>query len=181
VNPQRRSLFPQLTALQGARRASAKVNIESEPVLENHPPPLNRQIGGLRDDPFKMFPIESTGSVASAFDWFANFYAPFALRTPGNDTVARKKLSVTYFQTVLQDAMLFEQVISYSIALQLIQKDEHASMSTAIVHHSTNAIVRLRQKLLSIEGSSDAVILTVILLAFVTVRMRPFYVGSGRC
>jgi hypothetical protein len=69
--------------------------------------------------------------------------------------------------------MFFEQAIAFSLALQDLQrKDER--MSGAITYHSNRTINHLRSRLLTTEGTSDTVILTVVLQASVSVCVSLF-------
>jgi hypothetical protein len=56
------------------------------------------QIGG-----FSSIPVENTGQVSHAYKFFTNVYVPTNSASPGFKT---------YCQVVLQDAMLFEQMMA---------------------------------------------------------------------
>lgn len=56
------------------------------------------QIGG-----FSSLPVENKGQVSQAYEFFKNVYVPTNSASPGFKT---------YYQVVLQDAMLFEQMMA---------------------------------------------------------------------
>jgi len=143
------------------------------------------QIGGLRTDPFKMYPIENDGQVAAAFDycritWRGDCsciaatnlltdiveYAPRAVKT----AAPYDEFFHFYVQTILHDAMLFEAMVTFCMALQVLHRGKKVDkrLSSAAVQHSVETMRKLRERLLGPEGTSDVVINTIVLIAFAT-------------
>jgi hypothetical protein len=145
------------------------------------------QIGGLRQDPFSMLPIESTGMVPYAFDYckfyhaeteahdnslcclplVATEYAPVAARTGG----FHADLLPLWIGELMQDAMAFEAYLALALSVKRLGVDTDSGVSKAILKHSTNGMSALRRRLLSGTAAiSDMVILTIMALAAVQVH-----------
>ena len=127
------------------------------PVIQNE---------GPKTGPFNPLPIESKGQVPNAFEFFRNVYAPIYAQSPGFRTCC---------QVMLQDAMLFEQMMGYVLVMQHMNKSPECRMSTPSLYHSNRSVMRLRQRLQSVdtdERTSDAVVMTILFLI-------AFYVTCG--
>jgi len=121
---------------------------------------------GPKAGPFNPLPIESKGQVPNAFEFFKDVYAPIYAKSSGFRTCC---------QAVLQDAMLFEQMMAYVLVMQHMDKSPELRMSTPSLYHSNRSVMRLRQRLQSVdtdEQTSDAVVMTILLLI-------AFYVTCG--
>jgi hypothetical protein len=67
----------------------------------------------------------------------------------------------------VQDEMLFEQMMAYSLLMQNMDKAPKQRMTASILYHSNRSLMRLRQRLQSSSSDaylSDAVIMTIVLL-----------------
>lgn len=69
--------------------------------------------------------------------------------------------------------MLFEAIVTFSIALKLLHQGKSADrrLSATVMHHSGETMRRLRRKLPEPGGTSDVVIVTIVLIAFATVSI----------
>jgi len=65
--------------------------------------------------------------------------------------------------------MFFEQVIAFSLVMQMVNQDCKDRSSKAVVYHTNNVMARLRMRIAENQGIDDAAILTMISLAAVSV------------
>ena len=94
-------------------------------------------------------------------------YAPRAVKTEAPS----EQFFPFYCQTILHDAMFFEAIITFSIALKVLHQGKNADrrLSAAVMQHSSETMSKLRRKLPEPAGTSDVVIVTIVLIAFATV------------
>lgn len=120
--------------------------------------------GGPRPLPFSSIPIESTRSATAAYEFWKHVWIP----------VKQKSLSPSAFiifrariQVALQDEMLFDQMMAYSLLMQNMDKSPKQRMTASILHHSNRSLAQLRERLQSPNPGdrlSGAVIQTIVLL-----------------
>ena len=98
-------------------------------------------------------------------------YSPLAVKT----AAPSEQFFAFYCQTILHDAMFFEAMITFCMALKvsLLGKNADKRLSTAVLQHSGETMKKLRRKLPGPEGTSDVVINTIVLIAFATVSSMP--------
>jgi hypothetical protein len=167
-----------------------KLQLCKDGMNRDCPPSLICQIGGLRIDPFKMYPIERKGCVSSAIDYckiirlsissilltllcsVVQVYAPLAIRAPEDTATAREEtIFPAYFRTLLHDAMLFEQIVVFSEVLQLVHKGFEVQLSEELLYRLHNVHMELGKRLQTAgDSTSDGVILTIMALVALNVR-----------
>ena len=120
--------------------------------------------GGPRPLPFSSIPIENTGNITIAYEFFKHVWIPVKQKSQSPSASAAFRARC---QVVLQDGMLFEQMMAYSLLMQNMDKSPKQRMTTSILYHSNRSLARLRQRLQSSSPDahlSDAVIMTIVLL-----------------
>lgn len=124
--------------------------------------------GSPATDFFSRLPIKNHGQVQTAYEFFVHAYAPlitksFASQPNGESLSSGFK---TYMQVLLQDEMVFEQMMACSLTIQSADEDFRIHMVPQILYHSNRSVRHLRERLQSdSEGSSPAVLMTIITLA----------------
>lgn len=114
-------------------------------------------------DSFGPLPIESKGVAPNAFEFFAHVYAPLFINSSSQPVIAGFQTCV---QVLLQDAMLFEQMMAYCLAMQSMDQDVFTRMTAPILRYSNRSVMRLRERLESDQdNNNEVVIMTIITLA----------------
>jgi hypothetical protein len=108
--------------------------------------------------------MQSTRHNPAAFDFFKYEYLPVALKSqrPGMSAGFR-----TCCQVILQDEMVFEQMMAYSMVVRSMNLPPKERLTASTLHYSNKSVARLRQRLQNSDpedGLSDAVIMTIVLL-----------------
>jgi hypothetical protein len=120
--------------------------------------------GDPRPLPFSSIPIENTGSITIAYEFFKHVWIPVKQKSQSSSASNAFRARC---QVVLQDGMLFEQMMAYSLLMQNMDKAPKQRMTASILYHSNRSLARLRQRLQSSSLDahlSDAVIMTIVLL-----------------
>lgn len=99
----------------------------------------------------------------------AQVYAPFEVQSYTLQAPEMfHQVCSSYFQLLLHDDMVFECAIAFSLVMQRMHLEIDARESVDILHHAQNALMKLRKRVTS-DASSNAVLLTVIMLATISV------------
>ena len=120
--------------------------------------------GDPRLHPFSSLPVENTGSIAIAYEFFKHVWIPLKQKSQSSSASTTFR---AHCQTVLQDGMLFEQMMAYSLLMQNMDKSPKQRMTTSILYHSNRSLIQLRRRLQSPSTDaylSGAVIMTIVLL-----------------
>ena len=123
-------------------------------LLQEEPRPL----------PFSSIPIDSTSHITGAFEFFKHGYLPVVLK------LQRSSLSAgfrTCCQVILQDEMVFEQMMAYSMVMRSMNLPPNQRLTASTLYHSNRSVSLLRQRLQNSsqeDGLSDAVIMTIVVL-----------------
>lgn len=119
-------------------------------------------------DVFGQLPIENKGYVRMAFEFYAHAYAAPLTSNRQSNTGNSESGFRTCVQVMMQDAMLFEQTMAYSLAMQSAVLNFEHRMTPAILRISTRSAARLRARLQAeMEGGGDGgnIIMTIVFLA----------------
>lgn len=109
-------------------------------------------------------PIENTESITIAYEFFKHIWIPVKEKSLKSSTL---NVFRARCQVALQDEMLFEQMMAYSLLMQNMDKPPKQRMTASILKHSNRSLMRLRQRLQSSTSDAylnDAVIQTIVLL-----------------
>jgi hypothetical protein len=130
--------------------------------------PSNWNIGHPPGDAFGLLPIKADGYVPTAYEFFTQVYIPLVTKSAGPEHNVRAIISgfQICIQVALQDAMLFEQFMAYSLAMRSLKKDVTTRLIGPVLYHSNRSIARLRKRLQSESygDSTDNVVLTTIIV-----------------
>jgi hypothetical protein len=130
-----------------------------------------------------VLPIQATGDIPIAFEFFVHVWAPLIVRIPLRpqiDTQSLKPGFQTYVQVMLNDPMLFEVLMAESLVMRAMTGGvtTRARTTAASMYHSTRALRQLGQRLDSNvpkENTSDAVIMTLISLTLMAFHRSEEY------
>jgi hypothetical protein len=107
---------------------------------------LQTSIGGLRDDPFLSFPIESRRSVIEAADYWVNSWAP--AQTPGYIKAGSWKPTIDkIFSITTTDEGAFESQVALAQSYLSRNKGNGEEPSKEALYHQTRAMLSLRKHL----------------------------------
>jgi hypothetical protein len=131
--------------------------------------PSNWNIGHPPGDAFGLLPIKADGHVPTAYESFTQVYIPLVTKSAGPEHNARAISSGFQIcvQVALQDAMLFEQFMAYSLAMQSLKKDVTTRLTGPVLYHSNRSIARLRRRLQSEsygDSTDNVVLMTIVVL-----------------
>lgn len=126
---------------------------------------LNDLPGSFRDDPFNTFPIEASGMVPLAIDYYTNYFGPTTdLGIAARCQLGGRPMMTRNFPFVLQSDVAFEALVLFMI----IHSGDSAFGSPeqrrrAIAVHRNNVLSKLNQRLADPRTCSDNISLHTIL------------------
>ena len=107
---------------------------------------LKTSIGGLRDDPFVSFPIESRRSVIEAADYWVNFWVP--AQTPGYIKAGSwKPVSDRVFSITTGDEGAFQSQVALALSYLSRNSDKGEEPTKEVLYHQARAMKSLRKHL----------------------------------
>lgn len=107
---------------------------------------LQTSIGGLRDDPFLSFPIESRRSVIEAADYWVNSWAP--AQTPAYIKAGSwKPTSDKVFSITTGDEGAFESQVALAQSYLSRNNGKGEEPTKEVLYHQTRALLSLRKHL----------------------------------
>jgi hypothetical protein len=101
-------------------------------LLQEEPGPL----------PFSSIPIDSTSHITGAFKFFKHGYLPVVLKLQLSSLNASFR---TCCQVILQDAMVFEQMMAYFLVLRNMNPPPNERLTASTLYHSNRSVSLLRQ------------------------------------
>ena len=117
-----------------------------------------------------------------AYEFFSHVFAPRITRSSTCCQPNSKWGLISGFQTfvqvLLQDAMLFEQIMALALVMRSFDDIVTRRDPTPSLYHSKRSLKQLRQRLQSdveTDSTSDAVVMTIISLATMTFLIRGSY------
>lgn len=130
----------------------------------------------LRKDPFDCLPIQSRPYIPRVIDFFFDLFAsPYVYRPELIDAKRASDFQRQYFQFAMQHEVLFQSVMTLSLAcLQAMSESQALVPTKEVLFHHTNALIVLRQKLSCPSGYvDDSILLSILTLLGVAVRLMP--------
>jgi hypothetical protein len=118
--------------------------------------------------PFTSLPIRCKGQVSVAYEFYKTVYIPTSTAVAGYNT---------YCQLMLQDPMLFEQMVAFSLVIQQLDKPALQRATAPILYHLNKSIVYLRHRLSDprLEHRlSDEVVAAIVNHAFIQILCGDF-------
>lgn len=135
-----------------------------------------------RTNAFSLLPIEAKGHIPMAYEFFFHVFAPRITRSSTccqpNSTWGLVSGFQAFVQVLLQDAMLFEQIMALALVMRSFDDIVTKRDTTPSLYHSKRSLKQLRQRLQSdveADSTSDAVVMTIIGLATMTFLIRGSY------
>lgn len=119
-------------------------------------------------DSFSQLPIQKTVDIQTAFNFYAHVYAAHISAARQRNHRIPSSGAIMSEQVMLQDAMVFEQTMAYSLAMRSVLMNLPTRMTPPILQYSTKASARLRDRLQSPHKDDHdigAIIMTTHLLA----------------
>jgi hypothetical protein len=148
----KRNLVQSAVPTQRSKHESGKLlreiryynNNNTQTALQSYS--LQSSIGGLRDDPFLSFPIESRRSVIEAADYWVNSWAPS--QTPGYIKAGSWKPTIDkIFSATTTDDGAFESQVALAQCYLSRNFGKGDEPSTEALYHQTRAMLSLRKHL----------------------------------
>ena len=103
-------------------------------------------IGGLRDDPFLSFPIESRRSVIESADYWVNYWAPS--QTPGYIKAGSWKPTIDkIFSVTAGDEGAFQSQVALALSYLSRNSDKGEEATKDVLYHQACAMKSLRKHL----------------------------------
>jgi hypothetical protein len=148
------------------------VYLTSTAVTVATSPRLTVTSGGLRGDPFCVFPITTDGTVLSAVDYFLQHYAPVHInpRKEHLGPADSLPLSRRYFGLALENASMFELMVALAAASHAARRGNAREPTRDVLVHYGKGLEALRLKMNRAAGyDDDATILAVMALLGIAV------------
>lgn len=128
------------------------------------PSPIQQlPVNGHRQDPFVTLPIEATECVTAALDFFLATCVPENRNSEWLVGRPNPHMSML-FPFMLKEAMLFETIIALCRASILLAQGKKAEEDRWFVHHRMRAIKAVTANLTTVDGISDASILSMTMI-----------------
>lgn len=117
---------------------------------------LPRDGRGLRDDPFKMWPIQHHDSIAPALDYYFRYYVHTKAEHTASSRQSAGILSVAdQLRIALQHPLMFETMIALSSANMTVSHWKNGQVDRVTLQHYGSAVRRLRN-MISKNNVEDA-------------------------
>lgn len=160
----KRSLVRLVRPVQLSKHKSSKPfqdHDQRQKALESYS--LRSSIGGLRDDPFISFPIQSSCSVIEAADYWVNTWAP--AQTPSYVKAELWTPTISkVFSIAMADEGAFESQIALAQSFLSCNGDNGGEPTKEVLYHQTRAMLSLRKALETGNLSAGALLSSLNLL-----------------
>lgn len=139
----------------------------------------NTGVQSPQTNAFNMLPIEAKGHIPMAYEFFFQKFAPRISRSSTccqpNSTWGLISGFQAFIQVLLQDAMLFEQIMALALLMRSFDDIDTTRDTSPSLYHSKGPLKQLRQRLesgIDSDSTSDAVVMTIVGLATMTFLIR---------